>query len=66
MLLTSKPRIFTLEQADGFLNPKHTEVFNRVIRQYTSLGFSVTWQIVPLELWGLPQYRRRLIIIASW
>ena len=66
MILTSKPRIFTLEQADGFLNPKHMRAFNRVIYQYTSLGFAVTWKIVPLEEWGLSQKRRRLIIISSW
>lgn len=60
-----KPRLFTVEQTFGILSPKFREFFNTFLHGFTKLGYSVRWKIVPLASYGVPQLRRRLIMIGS-
>ena len=61
----ARPRMITLEQTFGILHPKFETRFNTLIQMFTSHGFSTSWQIVELKGWGLPQTRKRLIIMAA-
>lgn len=61
-----KPRMVTLEQTFGILHNKHKAAFHALIRMFTDHGFSVSWQVVKFQNWGLAQSRRRLIILAAW
>lgn len=65
LLQKMKPRVVTLEQTSGLLR-RHPIFFNAVIHMFTSLGFSIRWKILNCADYGLPQKRKRLIIIASW
>ncbi|KAH6855192.1 S-adenosyl-L-methionine-dependent methyltransferase [Chaetomium sp. MPI-CAGE-AT-0009] len=60
-----KPRLFTVEQTFGILSPKFKEFFNTFLHGFTKLGYSVRWKIVPLASYGVPQLRKRLIMIGS-
>ena len=60
-----RPRIFTLEQTFGILHPRFRPYFNSLIRGFTSQNYSVRWKVVHLSNWGLPQPRKRLIMIGS-
>ena len=61
----TKPRVVTLEQTSGLLR-RHPIFFNAVIHMFTCLGFSIRWKLLNCVDYGLPQKRKRLIIIASW
>jgi DNA (cytosine-5)-methyltransferase 1 len=61
-----RPRMVTLEQTFGILHNKHKAAFHALIRMFTDHGYSVFWQIVDFHKWGLPQRRKRLIIVAAW
>jgi DNA (cytosine-5)-methyltransferase 1 len=61
----ARPRIVTLEQTFGILHDHFQFAFNSLIRMFTDNGFSVQWQVIELERYGLPQRRKRLIIIAA-
>ncbi|KUJ23559.1 S-adenosyl-L-methionine-dependent methyltransferase [Mollisia scopiformis] len=61
----ARPRVVTLEQTFGIVNERFRWFFNALIQMFTSHEFSVRWAVIPLQRWGLPQHRRRLIIIAS-
>ena len=65
ILKLAKPRIVTLENTLG-LEQRHPLYLNAVIQQFTALNFSVRWKILDLRDFGVPQMRRRLIIVASW
>ena len=65
LLKQARPRIVTLENTLG-LEQRHPLYLNAVIQQFTTLGFSVRWKIIDLRDFGVPQNRRRLIILASW
>lgn len=65
LIAKAKPRIVTLEQTFGIIHRRFRNPFNSLIRMFTDQNFSVSWQIVELERLGLPQRRKRLIIIAA-
>lgn len=60
-----KPRIVTLEQTFGILHPKFQNAFHSLIQMFTTMGFSVSWQMVYFPNYGLSQSRRRLILVAA-
>lgn len=67
----ARPRIATLEQTSGLMSMghvrgRHNRHWNNVIEQFTSRGYSVAWKIINLVEVGVPQRRKRLIMIASW
>ncbi|KAI8632937.1 S-adenosyl-L-methionine-dependent methyltransferase [Xylariaceae sp. FL1651] len=60
-----RPRICTGEQTFGLLFDRNQEFFNALVGQYTALGYSFSWDILPFKDYGVPSIRRRLIWIAS-
>ena len=67
----ARPRIATLEQTSGLMScghagGRHGRHFGNVIAQFTSRNYSVAWKNADLAQWGLPQRRKRLLMIASW
>ncbi|KAK4043784.1 S-adenosyl-L-methionine-dependent methyltransferase [Parachaetomium inaequale] len=60
-----RPRLFTVEQTFGILSPKFQEFFNLFLQGFTKFGYSVRWKVLPLANYGVPQTRRRLIMIGS-
>ncbi|KAL8844316.1 MAG: hypothetical protein Q9176_001226 [Flavoplaca citrina] len=61
----SKPRVVTLENTFG-LAQRWPEWMDALIRFFTALGFSVRWRVLNLAYYGVPQARRRLVVMASW
>ena len=67
LLKKAKPRVVTLEETAGLVKiGLHRDYFNAVINMFTSQGFSVRWKVLCCADYGVPQKRRRLVIIASW
>lgn len=60
-----RPRIATVEQTFGILREQHTHDFHLLLNCFTANGYSVTWKFVKLTQWGVPQPRKRVIMVAS-
>jgi DNA (cytosine-5)-methyltransferase 1 len=66
MLKKFKPRIATMEQTLGLaIQAKHKEAFHAILSQFHSAGYSVAWKLMDTSQYGVPQTRKRLIIVAS-
>ena len=62
----AKPRIVTIEEADGLaIITKHAEDLRRIILQLTMKGYTVEFKVINFADYGISQSRNRLIIIAS-
>ncbi|KAK0656476.1 S-adenosyl-L-methionine-dependent methyltransferase [Cercophora newfieldiana] len=61
----TRPRVFTLEQTFGLLHKRFTPIFNILIGGFTIHAYSVRWKVINLATYGLPQPRKRLIIIGA-
>lgn len=59
-----KPRIVTVEEAPGIAS-RHSEWFHALLNQFTELGFSLRWTNLKCADFGVPQQRRRFMIIAA-
>lgn len=65
LIKKTKPRLFTLEQTFGMIHDRFKPFFNTLISGFTTHGYSVRWKVVNLATYGLPQPRKRLIIIGA-
>ena len=64
LLKADKPRFTTFENTKG-LWTHHPDLMYPILGQYTAIGFSIKFSIVDFGDWGLPQSRRRLILIGA-
>lgn len=65
---TLKPRVVILENTAGLANIKENrKYFNKVLNNIHSSGsgYNLRYKIVNMADFGLPQERKRLIIIAA-
>jgi DNA (cytosine-5)-methyltransferase 1 len=60
----ASPRILTMEETSG-LKERHKDVLYRVIMDLIEAGYSVRWTVIDVLHYGVPQTRKRLIIIAA-
>lgn len=63
-----KPRVVVLENTAGLANiKKHRPYFNKVLNDISAAGsgYNLHYRIVNMADYGLPQERKRLIIIAA-
>lgn len=58
------PRILTMEETWGLIE-RHPFIFFRVIMDIIEAGFSVRWAVIDVLHYGVPQTRKRLIVIAA-
>ena len=61
-----RPRIVTLEQTDHILTKNEEFFFRKVISELTSARYSVRWKVFNCADYGVPQARKRLMIMAAW
>ncbi|KAL4898653.1 S-adenosyl-L-methionine-dependent methyltransferase [Aspergillus ambiguus] len=66
MIRKLRPRIYTMEETSGLLQQRqHTDTFYRVVQDFLEIGYSVRWSVVNCMDYGVPQRRKRLLVIAS-
>jgi DNA (cytosine-5)-methyltransferase 1 len=59
-----KPRVVTIEETEGLFT-RHSEWFFLLVNTFTCFGYSVRWKVVQCHSYGVPQSRKRLLIIAA-
>lgn len=64
-LLKSHPRLTIMEQPAAILCKRRAPLLNAILRSFTEAGYSVQGKIVNMVEYGLPQLRRRFIMIGS-
>lgn len=58
------PKAFLLENVQGLLTIQHGETFKTIIELLTTAGYNVQWKLLQASDFGLPQSRRRVIIVG--
>jgi DNA (cytosine-5)-methyltransferase 1 len=61
----SSPEIVTMENVPTLLNFKAAPVFNDFVESLEKLGYNVWYDVVYAPDYGIPQKRKRLVLLAS-
>jgi DNA (cytosine-5)-methyltransferase 1 len=62
LIRSSKPHVVTMENVPTL---RRHRVFDRFCNSLTEQGFKITWDILDCRDFGIPQARKRLVLIAS-
>lgn len=60
-----RPRWFIFENVEGLLTSGHGEAVASLIREFLAIGYSVRLEKVNLAGYGVPQTRKRVLIIGN-
>ena len=60
-----RPDIVSMENVPGLSNSNKYPVFDKFLETLTNNGYQFTYEIVNLSEYGVPQRRRRLVLLAS-
>lgn len=61
----SSPRIFVAENVKALLNANHKESLKQVIKDFSDLGYNVSYQLYNAASYGVSQTRERVIIVGT-
>jgi DNA (cytosine-5)-methyltransferase 1 len=62
LIYETSPELVTMENVPGLLNH---DVFLEFVSDLEDQGYSIDYQIAKCEEYGLPQHRKRLVLLAS-
>lgn len=60
-----QPKTFLFENVPGLLSLADGKVFRQILREFSRLGYHVTYRILFAAHYGVPQERWRLILLGS-
>ena len=64
MIKAKKPKFFLAENVKGILSLGKGKVFEMILDDFTSLGYTVKYKVLNAADYGVPQTRMRVIIIG--
>lgn len=61
----TQPRIFVAENVKGLLTKKHSESLERILSDFSALGYNVNFELYQAANYGVPQSRERVFIVGT-
>jgi DNA (cytosine-5)-methyltransferase 1 len=61
----TSPKIFVAENVKALLNSNHKKSLERVLSDFTELGYNVTYHLYNAADFGVPQTRERVFIVGT-
>ena len=59
-----KPKAFLMENVPNLASMKKGEILRNVIREFTDLGYTLSYKIMLASDYGVPQNRKRLVMVG--
>lgn len=63
-LKEKQPRFFICENVKGLMTLQKGKIINKIIREFTEVGYDVSYRLVKAAEFGIPQRRERVIIVG--
>jgi DNA (cytosine-5)-methyltransferase 1 len=64
VLKDKKPKFFLAENVPGIVSSTHLPEFKKIIKKFSSVGYNVSYQVLDTRNYGVPQERKRVIIVG--
>lgn len=59
-----KPKFFLAENVQGLLFNKHSDALNNIFEEFLKVGYNVSYHLLNANDYGVPQDRKRVIIVG--
>lgn len=59
-----KPLFFLAENVAGIVSSAHKSEFDKIINKFEEIGYNVSWRLLNAKDFGVPQERKRVIVIG--
>lgn len=59
-----KPLFFVAENVPGIISRTHLPEFKKIIQNFSDLGYNISYKILDSKDYGVPQERKRVIIVG--
>ena len=60
-----KPKVFVAENVGGLLLKQNEYSLNKILEDFNSLGYNISYQLYHAEEYGVPQTRERVFIVGT-
>jgi DNA (cytosine-5)-methyltransferase 1 len=64
ILKDKQPRFFVCENVPGLISIGGGEVFKTILKSFEDVGYKTKWRLFEMEKFGIPQKRRRVIVVG--
>ena len=64
LVAEKKPLFFLAENVSGILFSKHSDSLNKILSNFSNLGYNVSYGLLNAHDYGVPQDRHRVIIVG--
>ena len=64
LIKAKQPLFFLAENVAGILSPKHRPEFMKIVNAFQEIGYDVTFKLLDAQDYGVPQERKRVIIVG--
>jgi len=64
LIKEKKPLFFLAENVAGILSPTHYNEFVKIVESFKQIGYNVTYKLLDAKNYGVPQERKRVIIVG--
>lgn len=64
ILKEKEPLFFLAENVSGILLPRHKEAFEKILTEFKSLNYNVSYHLLNANDYNVPQDRKRVIIVG--
>jgi DNA (cytosine-5)-methyltransferase 1 len=64
ILKDKQPRFFVCENVPGLISIGGGEVFKTILKSFEDVGYKTKWKLFKMEEYGIPQKRRRVIVVG--
>ena len=64
LIKAKQPLFFLAENVAGILSPTHYKEFIKIIEAFKQIGYNVTYKLLDAKDYGVPQERKRVIIVG--
>jgi len=64
ILKDKKPKFFLAENVPGLISSTHLPAFKKILGEFEKLGYNVAYKLLDARNYGVPQERKRVIIVG--
>lgn len=64
VLKDKQPQFFLAENVPGIVSRTHIDEFKAIVKELSKLGYTISYEVIDARNYGVPQERRRVIIIG--